>query len=403
MKHNIITSVLVFLLILPTASTMLVASSPLGLKSINISPIRKNTIAQYQTHEPILIASDADFVLQGASGVGTPSDPYAFENFQISDAESCIVIQDTTAYFVIANCIFEADASRPAIILQDVENGRVEQCEIISGVSGLRLLRAVDCVVIENSFYGCWNGIVLNYASNCTILNNRVYNNNNRGVLVEGSDHCDIFNNSIYSNLEYGIEIVSYSNNNSIFGNSIGWNNASGSVGGNVIDNGEDNLFDDGFSIGNLWSDYNGSETYQIPGTGGSFDGFPHLLIDTLNPGIVPLYDIAIDIEMQGNTLTWQVYDQFPKSYEILENEVETISTIWNGDDITINLDHLALGTYAITITLYDGAGNTATDGVFVSVVSFILGGIGTELVMIASGITVVSFVIITLLVKKHS
>ncbi len=402
MKHSSITSMLVSLLILSTASSMLIASVPSGLKSVNVSTIRENTIAQYQTREPILITSNVDFVLQGASGVGTPSDPYTFENIQITDAESCIVIQDTTANFVISNCKLEAGASRPAILLQDVENGRVEQCEIIAGVSGIQLLSVVDCFVVDNSLFGCWNGIVLRYASNCTVLENRVYNNN-KGILFEGSDHCDMLNNLIYSNREYGIEITSYSHNNSVFGNSIGWNNVSGSDGGNAIDNGEDNSFDDGFNIGNLWSDYNGSENHQILGTGSSFDRFPQLLEDTLAPGILPLLDVAIDVETSGNTLTWHVYDQFPKSYEIKENEAITIAAFWSGSNITFNLDHLELGTYAISIILYDGAGNTATDGIFVSVISFILGGIGTELVMIASGITVAIFVIITLLVKRLS
>jgi hypothetical protein len=100
-----------------------------GLKSITVSPIQVTTVAQYQTSEPLLITSNADFAVLGATGVGTPSDPYTFENLQISDTESGIQIQDTTAYFVISNCKLESNEA-PVVIFDNVENGRVEQCEI---------------------------------------------------------------------------------------------------------------------------------------------------------------------------------------------------------------------------------------------------------------------------------
>ena len=68
---------------------------------------------------------------------------------------------------------------------------------------------------------------------------------------------------------------------------------------------------------------------------------------------------------------------------------------------MTFDLDHLIVGTYMISITVSDGAGNSATDSISVIVVEFILGGLGTELVMIASGITLVVFLVMIVLVKK--
>jgi hypothetical protein len=122
-----------------------------------------------------------------------------------------------------------------------------------------------------------------------------------------------------------------------------------------------------------------------------------------VTPILVPHYDTAIDVESVGNTLTWLAYDVFPWSYIIAENGQNTIVSVWVGGEITMGLDHLALGTWTITIIITDGAGNETSDEVFVSVVSFILGGIGTELVMIASGLTVASFVMIIILSKKLS
>lgn len=402
MKRTIATSLLVSLLILSTAGSVLIASSHSGFKSIIVSPIRENTIAQYQRSEPLLVTSNADFALLGATGVGTPSDPYTFENLQISSNNTCIMVQNTNAYFVVSNCKLESGDSDPVVWFDNVENGRLEQCEITGGANGFHVSAARDCSAVENSFYGGWIGIRHYNTSNSLVIDNRIHNNQ-RGILLERAEYCDILNNSIYSNLQYGIEITSYSYNNSIYGNSIGWNDFPDRDERNAIDSGEDNSFDDGSSIGNFWSDFNESETYQIPGTGSSIDAFAQILEDDVGPIIVPLDDTAIDVDTSGNTLTWSVYDQFPESYVVQENEVETISTVWNEGEITFGLDHLRVGTHSITIVLYDGAGNNASDGVFVTVVSFILGGIGTELVLIASGITVASFVVVILLIKKLS
>ena len=117
----------------------------------------------------------------------------------------------------------------------------------------------------------------------------------------------------------------------------------------------------------------------------------------------MPNYDTAIDVDSVDNTLTWLAYDVFPKSYVILENNLERVISVWTGGDISYGLDHLEIGSYIIAVLVVDGAGNEAIDEVLVSVVSFVLGGIGTELVMIASGITVASFVIVVVLSKKLS
>ena len=402
MKRNIVASIAVSLLILSAAGTVLVASSQSGLKDIIVSPIRKTTTAQYQTSEPLVITSNVDFALFAASGVGTPSDPYTFENLQISNNESCIVIQNTNAHFLISNCKLESGELSPVILFDNVENGRVEECELSGGANGLTLMRSTDCLVADNSIYGTYSGIWLYNTSNCTVSENRLHNNE-RGILLQLSNHCGIVNNSIYSCGGYGMEFTFLSNNNTIYGNSIGWNDVAVGPGGNALDSGENNTFDDGSSIGNFWSDFNASETYLIPGIGNSTDAYAQLFEDIVNPVIVPQYDTAIDVETTTNTLTWLAYDTLPRSYVIRENNLAMVVAIWNGGDITIGLDHLPVGTHEFNITVHDGAGNAASDGVLVSVISFILGGIGTELVMIASGLTVAIFVIIVLLVKRLS
>ena len=402
MKRNIVAAFTLSVLMVSGMGILLITSSNTSVKSIMVSPVQESIPAQYEPHAPIEVRSNADFAALGASGVGTRSDPYIFDNLEISNAETCIEIQDTTAYFLILNCKVSSADLDPAIRLRNVENGRVEQCEIAGGSSGLEFNGALDSSASGNAFYGCWNGILMFNSENCTVYDNEIHNNQ-YGVKLEWTEWCEITNNSIYSNDEFGIEVAFYSYNNSFYGNSIGWNYLSGGDEENAIDNGEDNRFDDGISLGNLWSDYTVAEPYQVPGLAGVTDEFAGLLVDDTAPAIVPQYDTAIDAESIDNTLTWLVGDEFPATYMIEENEYLATTGIWSGEEITISLDHLEVGTYELTITIYDGADNSATDVVFVSVISFLLGGIGTELVMIASGITVLSFAIIIILIKKLS
>ena len=397
MKQIAFASLIVSLLILSIVSVTSISSNHVGLKKSIASPIRQSLPTQYEISEPLVISSNTDFALFGATGAGTPSDPYTFEYLQISSNETCIRVSDTTAYFVLSNCRFESNATYGAVWFDNVENGRVEECEFIGTESGIYFSESNDCSVVNNTIYNCWNGVNFQLASNCSVINNKIHNSN-RGVLLEHTTHCDIINNSIYSNLVYGVDVGFLSNNNTVYGNSIGWNGQR-----NAIDMGENNTFDNGISIGNRWSDYNESETYVIPGTGLSIDEYAQLLDDTTNPIIVPAYDVAIDVDSVGNVLSWTTGDEFPDLYFIEQDSVQVILAVWSENEITFSLDHLRQGPHTITLTVYDGAGNVASDDVFVSVVSFILGGIGTELVMIASGATVVFFVLIIIVIKRMS
>jgi parallel beta-helix repeat protein len=396
---------LAIILMMPVALLVSVNSVT---ESVIITQVENHVISEYQTSAPIEISTDLDFLTLGASGVGTRSDPYVIGNLAISATGTCIYVHDTIAFFIIYNCILESEDNEPVIQFDNVENGQVLLCEISGGASsseasGINFLNSRDCSVSNTSIYGFWIGIRLNTASNCSITNSKI-SSNNRGLLFESSSYCQIVNNSIYSSRNNGLEFGLGSHNNTVYANSIGWNGIDSEIERNAVDNGEDNHFDDGVSLGNAWTDYNGTAPYDIFGSNESVDSFPELLEDTENPVIAKPLDTAIDVETSGNTLTWIASDEFPNTYSIQIDEGPVdVDRAWNGGDITVDLDSLPVGIHSYNITLYDGAGNTASDEVSVNVVSFVLGGIGTELVMIASGITVVCFLVIILLVKKMS
>ena len=396
------TSLMVLLIMFTTAGGLAASLSYSSLKSIKVTPLESSSLSQLEAADPIHIRENLDFTRFGATGFGNSSDPYRFENLIISSNSTCIIIEDTTAHFVISNCRLETGGYSEAIIFANVENGRVVNCEITDVAYGITVVDSSDVSFENSSIYDSSYGISLTGVLNATISGCALFYNF-RGIVLDRSNQSLIRDNSIYANWQNGIQIGFGSNNNSIYGNSIGWNDVTNDQRHNAIDTGEDNYFDDNVSIGNLWSDFNESESYVIPGTASSLDSFAQLLEDNVTPIVVPGYDTAIDIESVGNTLTWLASDLFPRSYIILENNQERVISVWTGAEVSYGLDHLEIGSYSITVVLVDGAGNEATDEVLVSVVSFILGGIGTVEVMIASGITVASFVIVVILSKRLS
>lgn len=393
MKTKRLTFMLVLAILVLTAS---VSNSPNLSSDYSGDVTRLMTTSQYE--QSIEITSNAELAEQSSSGVGTRNDPYIIEN-KVINAIDCVRISDTNAFFVIRNSEFSNgpyDIPGLTIIeFVNVEHGAIENCYIHGGEVGISFSGVSDCHVSNCVIYDAYDGILLDNSDNCTIADSRSFGNT-MGVMLANADYCDIINNSIYSNNERGIYLEAFSENTTIARNEIGWN-----TNVNLLDNGVNTAFDDGILFGNAWSDYNESEDYIIPGSGGSIDLFADLLIDISRPTVIGPPDTVVDVESNDETLTWSATDYYHHQYQISIEGARIDGGIWDGGPITFDLSTLNVGTYVLTLTASDGAGNVATDEVTVSVISFILGGIGTELVMLASGVTVVCFIVIIIVIKR--
>ena len=390
---------LAFLLVLSLFVTLVSFSSPtLSFFEESKGPTRILTLSQLDS--PIEIGSNAELAQQSSAGVGTRNDPYIIEGKNIN-GRTCLYIQNTTAFFVIRDSEFTFDTIGPdygetaVVYFNRVEHGKIENCYVRGGDVAIEIRSSVDCSIINCTTYDAYDGILLDSSSNSTIIDCNSFSNS-IGIVIVNSNFCNIINNSIYANTERGVHVEVFCENNTIAGNSIGWNPNL-----NAIDNGVNTTFTDGVNFGNEWSDYISTENYTIQGTGNSTDAFATLLIDSVEPSINEIPDFVVDVESNGETLIWTPNDRFHHRYQVFLNNYTLELGSWDGREITISLEDLELGTQTILINLIDGAGNVGTDEVEIIVISFLLGGIGTELVMLASGVTVAVFLIIVLIIKK--
>jgi hypothetical protein len=401
MKRGVATVLIGFLAMLVFVDFQFIARSESPPEPERIGPIETTILAQYEKVDSIHIRSNSEFELVSASGTGTPSDPYVLKNLEINSSQTCIRVEDTTAHFTISNCRLESYGGGFAVHFINVANGMIANCDC-RGIGGITIVDSTSISIEDTIVCRSSIGIHLNRDRNvtvkgCTLLFNYW------GTELQQTSNSLIQDNLIYGNWHNGVWLDSSSYNDSVYGNSIGWNNVVNQGFSNARDNGGNNHFDNGVSIGNLWSDYDGVGIYIINIENGSIDSFPQKLEDNIAPVLDPVEDVIIDFDTVGNILTWVTYDEYPRAYRIHEDNKDFPIAPWMGGNITFSLDHLEKGPHEINITLYDGAGNEALDRVRVLVYSSDFGGVGTELVMIASLTTVIWFVVILGLIKKLS
>jgi len=159
------------------------------------------------------------------------------------------------------------------------EDMRLSHCIIQGARYGVHV-RGINMTVDSNHIYGTTSehttpffsaGIYSRYLKESTISNNLIENGDDYGIFVFSNDTLFV-NNIIINNEGVGIELLNSSHGNILYGNILESN-----LDGNALDNGFNNQWDDGVSIGNTWDDFNPlTETeYTIPGIAGSIDRFP--------------------------------------------------------------------------------------------------------------------------------
>ncbi|MFW9959282.1 MAG: NosD domain-containing protein [Candidatus Odinarchaeota archaeon] len=295
----------------------------------------------------VIVYTDDGFDTSVWTGNGTIDNPYVLANKSIDDSP-CILIEDTRNYFRIENCTLKS--SSIGIHLVNVTNAIIRGNSIEAYSSGIELDESSDCEIIKNEIKSDLHGILISSSEHCLLKSNSIFHCYDDGLTLSrcshlsikdnlflGSsfeawraDNCSIFNNTIASN-EVAVELT-LSVNNSIIGNRLA--TVEGSI---AIDNGANNTWDDGISIGNAWLDYVGTGEYQISGLGNSIDHFPTKFspsfpMDFDGPSIIaPLGFLCIDY-----------IDEIPDSYRLTAtvtdpSGVDTVIITVNGVSHVMN------------------------------------------------------------------
>ena len=241
-------------------------------------------------HDPIVVNGDAGFAAGGFPGSGAVDDPYRIEGYRIVTSalqRNGVEVHDTSAYFVVRDCVIEADyigvlvegaAPGTASVVGNVITGGGQDGGGVSlGCDGVR--------VINNTCSGFVIGVHTNYADDCEIAYNNFSYNVYHGVNLRYSSDCVVAHNTIVGNGAHGVFIIRDSTGNLVYNNTVAGNSAmksyewdnfySFTVKSQGLDEGNGNLWYDESGLGNRWSDYDGDGDYLIDGSAGLVDKYP--------------------------------------------------------------------------------------------------------------------------------
>jgi parallel beta-helix repeat protein len=203
----------------------------------------------YRTqHAPISIIGDTDFTL--ANGVvnptaaGTLADPFIISDLEINTTGFAhgILVQNTTAHFVIMNCLVYGNVTGYGIELSNAPNGVVRSNELHTLGTGIRILGTSIFGISYNDLGGLTTGVYILNSDNGTVSyniantnvngiyielsqavwlhNNSLNGNTNNGIFLGHSEMCKITNNTVDSN-GYGIHLANATGFNSIYHNNL--------------------------------------------------------------------------------------------------------------------------------------------------------------------------------------
>ena len=169
--------------------------------------------------ETILIEGNDNFTASNGviSGSGTLEDLYIIENWIIS-AENAhgIWIRNTTAYFIIRNCLVENGDIHwhDGIHLDNVVNGRIENNTCENNRHGIYLSYSSNNTLTDSAIKGNERGVQFSNSNNNNVENCVIENNKWRGIALEESVNNTI-TNCVVENSFRGIELY-WSDNNTI-------------------------------------------------------------------------------------------------------------------------------------------------------------------------------------------
>ncbi|MFX0187678.1 MAG: NosD domain-containing protein [Candidatus Hodarchaeota archaeon] len=171
--------------------------------------------------------------LSWCSGDGTEDEPYVIQDLIIDAGGlgSCILIENSDAYFRIENCtVYNSGSGYAGIKLYSTTNGEIIDNECSLNSYGIYLMSSdnntISGNIANNNFY---RGIYLSYSDSNTISGNTANDNDYWGIYLYFSESNTISGNIANDNFYRGMFLY-FSDSNTISGNIVNNNDHAGIV-----------------------------------------------------------------------------------------------------------------------------------------------------------------------------
>ncbi|MGQ4871994.1 MAG: right-handed parallel beta-helix repeat-containing protein, partial [Candidatus Thorarchaeota archaeon] len=155
-------------------------------------------VTSLKESDPIDIRANSDFVACGWNGSGTPEDPYVLGGVVIQSYDSCLTIRDTTAHFVVRSCVFMGTSVRSAVMLENVTNGRIENCTVAYAEVGIRAVHCVNMSIVGSSVHSMLGtGVAVEDSVHVEVVHNKIGGMFFTGASIESSKSVTFESNSV--------------------------------------------------------------------------------------------------------------------------------------------------------------------------------------------------------------
>ncbi|MFX1511432.1 MAG: right-handed parallel beta-helix repeat-containing protein, partial [Promethearchaeota archaeon] len=179
------------------------------------APIDPDILAgrTFSPHVPIEIAKNTDFNETNGvtAGDGSAGDPFIIEGWNITSPNvSCISIHDTTAYFIIQNCLLNSSAYHSAngIYIGYVSSGTANITNNICTNTdvAITISNSPDADVTSNYCQDNTYALVVEYSNTVNISHNH-FTDHTWGVEISDTNSLIFYNNTVNVSFYNGVEI----------------------------------------------------------------------------------------------------------------------------------------------------------------------------------------------------
>jgi parallel beta-helix repeat protein len=381
MENRLTTAVWVLVLLIPIS---------VGVSTSSVRGTLHHSYVMQQSHGGISINGNDDLankaLVEGWPGNGSATNPFVIEGLSMSGVNN-LTVTNVSCFFVVRNCEFTPTRGVfSCVYLDRVSNGRIESSLMKDAwfglyVTGCQMIAVSRCTVMQ-----CLDtGLFSSESNNCSVFGNQIHDAN-EGIGLANCSHVNVSSNRIYAN-DYGAHILATSmsafTSNSFYmhtaygveldAETTGCEFSNNSFGGNVVD-AEDysggNMWDNGVDEGNAWEGYPGYGTYYVGGAGGGVDHYPR----TLDGSDCPVVNSPLDIvcTYPAASVSWMAFDPHPHNYSVFRNAGSSVGGSWYEtlEHFYVDLSSFAVGSYNLTITVFNTLGKSASDSVAVQILS---------------------------------